>query len=37
MANFDSTLRDYVRAFIASLTAHQGTEKISILLTSERD
>ena len=37
MTSFDSTLRDYVKAFIASLNAHQGSEKISILLTSEKD
>jgi len=33
--NFDSMLRDYVRAFIASLSAHHGGEKISLLLSSE--
>ena len=32
---FDSTLSGYVKTFIGSLTAHQGQEKISILLNSE--
>ena len=35
LQNFDSTLIQYVRAFVGSLTAHRGQEKISLLLKSE--
>lgn len=34
---FDSTLIDYVRAFIGSLTVHRGKEKLALLLRSEGD
>jgi len=35
LSNFDSTLRDYVKAFIGNLSAHKGTEKISLLLNRD--
>ena len=34
-SNFDSTLLDYVRAFVGSLSAHHGKEKVSLLLSTE--
>jgi hypothetical protein len=35
LTNFDSSLVDYVKSFVKSLSAHRGQEKISILLKTE--
>lgn len=35
LQNFDSTLIEYVKSFVASLSRHQGQEKIFLVLKSE--